>query len=179
MLVGILALQHAALRLGLREDEGKKNQGQVVIDTCRRWVDEAWWRRHYPVGDVAWCAGFVSTCIAEALPPGPQLEHWLRVGSLSCDVLWARARTRGWTLVAPHGRGDHAIYGPGDLVFWGKPGDLSHVGLVEHVSAGELRTIEGNSSPDGQPPHTQVVRRRRPLADLRLFGRARIPWEVS
>jgi hypothetical protein len=154
------ALEVALSKLGQYE-EGGENQGPIVEWSTRRW----------PGGrkPVRWCAGFVSTCIREAGAPA----EWLKIGTLSCDTLWARCMERGWA------RCDSKGLAPGDLVFFGDAQDLHHVGFIEEVFADSMvvgarpleriATIEGNSG-------NAVARHEYPLTDRRIYGFVRIPW---
>lgn len=138
-----------------------ENEGPIV-----QWSIGPWTHRE-PGPWAKWCAGFASTCLLEALATA-QDDHqaeWEKIGSLSCDTLWARLTARGWTW--RNSAGEPAE--PGDLVFFGASTDLNHVGLVLALEGRTLRTIEGNAG-------DRVRRRSYDLSFPRLHGFARVPW---
>lgn len=145
-------------RLGLREDPGRPNQGAVVEWACRRWLSSSTWASEYPKGKLRWCAGAVCSAMADG-----GVEAVRQVASLSCDTLWQRCSSRGWTWL----RGER-MPEPGDLIFWGVADDLSHVGLVERVEQTRVTIISGNRG-------DRVARHYARHDDPTVHGYARIP----
>lgn len=83
-----------------------------------------------------WCANFVSWCFRQAGHPLPGNQE--AIGS--CDTMAAELRARG----ALFQSGERTPQ-PGDVIFFGQPGDYTHVGIVERVEGGKVYTVEGNS----------------------------------
>ena len=82
-------------------------------------------------GPGPWCAYFTSWAAREAgAPVGPSGS-----GFGSVDALYAWAQKAGKALPGS------STPQPGDLIVWDE-----HIGIVESVGGGKIRTIEGNSS---------------------------------
>lgn len=84
-----------------------------------------------------WCATFVSWLFVKDL--GLERAKHAMCGNVEdyCPLLAGQFRASGRWGNSPQ---------VGDLVFFGKPGEESHVGFVYQVSAGMIHTIEGNTS---------------------------------
>lgn len=84
-----------------------------------------------------WCATFVSWLMVKAF--GLDRAKHILCGNIDdyCPVLATQFRTSGRWSDTPQ---------VGDLVFFGSVGSESHVGYVYQISAGKIRTIEGNTS---------------------------------
>jgi len=169
------ALAHArkvlARPLEERQERGGRNQGPIVRE-CVEWLfrahgDMALYERLYRGGNLPWCACFAGWCYAES---GTDVARWW---SASCDSLWVRLlgqETRGRVQVRRWPVDPQSVE-PGDLTFWGDPGDLNHVDLWERCDGTTLWTIGGNT---GHPVANRVDRTARLLvAADRLFGVAR------
>ncbi len=94
----------------------------------------------YPMNNNPWCAMFVSWCAEQAgIPTSVIPKH------ASCDVgmNWFKNNSV-WHDSAYYG----GSYTPmaGDIIYFGVVGDSDHVGYVQTVSNGYIRTIEGNAS---------------------------------
>lgn len=102
-----------------------------------------------------WCATFMSWLAlkADVAPLFPR--------TASCDVgaKWFKDRNR-WSETPK----------VGDQVFFGKPSDLSHTGLVIGVDAEYITTVEGNTNDSGSREGDGVYVKRR---------RRRDPWVVG
>ena len=148
----------AILLTHLGEAETAKNQGPVVEWACRRWVTQEFWDKHYPAGQMLWCAGAVCSALAEA---GVDMKG---IASVDADVLLLRMRKRWRVLPVEEAQ-------PGDVVFfWSRDrtDGMRHVGLVEKVADGRMGTVEGNAK-------DQVRRRSYHLSDPGLAWVARVP----
>lgn len=91
-----------------------------------------------------WCATFVSWLMVRAF--GLERAKHILCGNIDdyCPTLARQFRASGRWSDTPQ---------VGDLVFFGSVGGESHVGYVYQISAGKIRTIEGNtSSGDGLDP---------------------------
>ncbi len=107
----------------------------------------------------AWCANFVSWNFRQA---GAQLPgNQDAIGS--CDTMARELAKRG--ALFQKGQGTPQ---PGDIIFFGKPGDLTHVGIVQRVENGQVYTIEGNSG-------NRVAERSYPLDSPRIMSYGRWP----
>jgi hypothetical protein len=140
----------------LGQCETGDNSGPVVDWSIHDWSDR-------PAGHwSAWCAGFVSTCFLES---GADFR---KIGSLSCDVLWARSKLYLTTFL----RGDQDPT-TGDILFF-RPLDerefnstgLLHTGIVASCANGIVHTIEGNSQ-------NMVRRAEYPIDSPHIFSYAR------
>lgn len=148
-------LQIAQSKIGMHE-EGGQNQGSIVAWCLAPWTDGK------PGPSMHWCAGFVCTCLLYA---GARIKE---VGSLSCDRLWQRCQKKGWAFRYHPTLASTLL--PGDLLFFGKEGDLFHVGIVEGIDQEQsiLTTIEGNNQ--------DAVRREHYSFDhASFYGIARVP----
>ena len=129
----------ATSKIGQKEATGH-NDGEIVQWAISQWVPENWDanKPNPETGKVAWaswCAGFASTCYQEA---GIDFK---KIGSLSVDTLLARLIKCGKKVYRAT---DDYTPMPGDFIFFGDTGNLSHVGLVHSVVAKKILTIEGN-----------------------------------
>ncbi len=111
----------------------------------------------YPMNYNPWCAMFVSWCAEQAgIPTSIIPKH------ASCDVgmTWFKNKSV-WK--------DSAYYGgtytpmPGDVIYFGVPGDSDHVGYVMSSSNGKVHTIEGNAS-------DKVMQKSYSLTDSDILG---------
>jgi uncharacterized protein (TIGR02594 family) len=84
----------------------------------------------------AWCANFVSWCFRQAGNPLPGNQD--AIGS--CDTMRRELEAAG-RFYPPRTETPQ----PGDIIFFGTPGDMTHVGIVTRVEGGKVYTIEGNS----------------------------------
>jgi peptidoglycan hydrolase-like protein with peptidoglycan-binding domain len=126
------------------------------------------WVRLYMKGkegkDWPWCAGFVSTIVAQAAKSCGKTMPF--TPTFSCDVLAMEARKKSIlfndkqinTPAAPAA----ALAGS---VFVRKrtPADWDHTGLVIQVNADHMVTIEGNTNDAGDREGYEVCKRRRDL----------------
>lgn len=117
------ALKAAISQIGVREATGN-NDGVP----SQRYMDG----RKEP-----WCANFVSWAFRQAGHPLPGNQRAIA----SCDVMASEFKKKGKLM--PRGAGQPK---PGDVIFFGKPGDYTHVGIVEKVANGKVYTVEGNTS---------------------------------
>lgn len=136
-------LDAARSQLGVREATGN-NDGVPA-------------QRYSNGQNVPWCANFVSWAFREAGHPLP--GNQVAIGS--CDTMAAELRRAGRL----YRKGEQTPQ-PGDVIFFGTPGDLTHVGIVERVEGGRVYTIEGNSG-------NRVAERSYSLDDARIvcYGR--------
>lgn len=97
---------------------------------------------------VSWCAeqcGYIRAGICPKLSYTPDMVHWFQ----------SRSQWYDRTVTPPAG-----AY---ILFDWDGDGGANHVGLVEYVEAGQVHTIEGNSS-------NMVRRNSYPLGDTNILG---------
>lgn len=144
------ALGIARAHLGEHETPGRPNEGPIV-DWCLQGLTRIPAHgdgKSYLPGWAKWCAYFVMQCVRQALlalgPGGALLLlEWLRIsaGAGDCDVLWAHLEALGCTWPRENG----ALPEAGNLVFFGVPGKLRHVGFVSRAAGVLVFTVEGNS----------------------------------
>jgi len=122
--------------------------------------------QRYMRGDaLAWCAGFVLWCIHQS---DSRWRHAFEAQHYKCR------RVSGFIDVA----GENGVFRPrkgydpqpGDVIFFANAtSDIgvagNHCGIVEHVTAGRVHTIEGNSS-------NKVARRDYAVDDKHISGYA-------
>ena len=97
---------------------------------------------------VSWCAeqcGYIRAGICPKLSYTPDMVRWFQ----------SRSQWYDRTVTPPAG-----AY---ILFDWDGDGGVNHVGLVEYVEAGQVHTIEGNSS-------NMVRRNSYPLGDTNILG---------
>ncbi|GIW72830.1 MAG: hypothetical protein KatS3mg102_2372 [Planctomycetota bacterium] len=137
------ALQAALTQIGVREASGN-NDGVPA-------------RRYSGGREVPWCANFVSWAFRQAGTPLPGNQWSLG----SCDYMMNQLKQNGvWF---DRGQG---MPQPGDIIMFGRPGDATHVGIVERVEGGRVYTVEGNSG-------NRVARRSYDLDSSRILGYGR------
>lgn len=145
-----IALSH------LGENERPGNRGLIV-----RWCTKG---IYSPREGIAWCALFVGQCFRQALTDRPEreaeLKQWLSLWPGAANVQRMHEDLELWGWGVPDQAGSAPAHG--DIVFFGKPGHLSHVGMVVRAVPGAVETIEGNSGPSG---HTD-----------RVYGHTRASW---
>lgn len=119
--------------------DGKRPGNQAVVDIALSQVGNVggapYWSWYGFPSRVAWCACFVSWCIAKAGYSEPKFAHVIYGG-----ISWFSAHGQ-W---APRGYPDLA---PGDLIFfdWQNDGETDHVGMVIGTDGTNVYTVEGNS----------------------------------
>jgi len=84
--------------------------------------------------NVPWCANFVSWNFRQAGNPLP--GNQVAIGS--CDTMANELKRAGMWIGKQTPQ-------PGDVIFFGTPGDYTHVGIVDRVENGRVHTVEGNS----------------------------------
>lgn len=168
------ALEHARARIGQRE-QGGRNLGPIC-----EWSKQGLTTR---VRDpLPWCAFFVCQCVRQVLQQRgrqEQLARWLQLASGSCDQLWARLSSEGWTWRLDESKQEPAnLVHPGDLVFFGSAPkktlvcampplvNLTHVEFADS----DGHTIGGNAGPKAD----RVWGGKRSTKGV--WGYARIPW---
>ncbi len=121
-------LKTARSKIGMRE-EGGENRGEIVEWALRPWSKAE-------VGTWAeWCAAFVCTCYYEA--GSSQIR---KVGTTSVPNLWQRCLQHGLAWVHETEQ-ILTLPKPGDIIFFK---GFGHIGLVDHLYADTIYTIEGN-----------------------------------
>lgn len=172
--LGELAVRRAETKIGVHE-VGTTNSGV--------WVDK-FLKAVYLGPGYAWCAAFVTWCLAWALLQKGWVKSWEEGRDLIRDLMyqnpagcpqWLRAArerhtVRGFrvVLVAP----EHARAGD-FVIFWGG----QHIGLLR--KAGWLlriwrRTVEGNTADNDtgdQANGGEVVNKKRSRGDITCYGR--------
>jgi uncharacterized protein (TIGR02594 family) len=145
------AIAYARKHIGVKEDAGRPNRGRLI--------DQWNTATGIPLNSQAfWCGAFVNACLtASGLPPDRVLA-W-------CPGIEARAKagTGGWSW--------HSKPRPGDLALFTHGGVAGHVGIVESVDGKSIRTIEGNTSPNGTTNNGYGVFRRSRSLPIRGFAR--------
>jgi hypothetical protein len=122
-----------------------------------------------PAGADAWCAGFVSTMLAQAanaLETAPPLEY-----HTNCTRLGEEARKQGRLIPGERAIRDLSKVPTGSLLLLRHKGSKSrwhHTGVVTQALPKFARTIEGNSaySTDDNPSGHAVVRQMRSYGNL-------------
>jgi peptidoglycan hydrolase-like protein with peptidoglycan-binding domain len=135
------ALSAAISQIGVREASG--NNDGVPSE------------RYSNGREVPWCANFVSWSFRQAGTPLP--GNQVAIGS--CDEMMRNLRSAGQY----QERGSGYTPKPGDVIFFGTPGDSTHVGIVERVENGRVYTVEGNTG-------NRVARRDYALNEARIMG---------
>lgn len=149
------ALKVAVSQIGVMEQPPGSNRGPEV-DRYLRTAGLDPTQDSFP-----WCAAFVFWCFSEAAKTlGRQnpvmrtagvLDHWDRAGAASVERITAAKAHMHEALVQP----GHIF-----IIDTGEPGGGGHTGLIEHVVAGKLVTIEGNTNDGGTREGIGVFRRR-------------------
>lgn len=103
-----------------------------------------------------WCATFVSWAFWKA-----GVYDLLKTPSASCDVLASGFKKDGRWSEYP------AI---GAVVFYGKPSDLNHTGIVVAFDADTITTVEGNTNEDGGREGSGVFLKHRNRRDANVIG---------
>jgi len=163
-LVAAYALQH--LRQKSRE-VGGQNRGPWV----RLYLhgDQRPRTPHLPAGVDAWCAGFVSTVVAQA---AASLESDLPIDYHSnCTRLAEDAKKRGLFLSGERAARDPSRVPTGSLMLIRHKGSRErwhHTGVVTQALPRFVRTLEGNSaySTDENPSGHEVCRQMRSYGNL-------------
>lgn len=108
--------------------------------------------------DSAWCAMFVSWCVAMAGVPASIVKPYC---GCTTGMNWLKKQG------VFHTRANGYTPQPGDLIFfdWDSTGDSDHTGIVEKVEGGKVHTIEGNTS-------NMVARRSYSLTSTSIVGYA-------
>lgn len=109
-----------------------------------------------------WCATFVSWC---ALMAGAA-DLYPRTASTDAGAAWFKQRKQ-WS---------EAPVAPGDQVFYGHHGDMSHTGLLESFDDTHITVIEGNTNTDGSPEGDGVYRKVRLRRDEFVQGYGHPNW---
>lgn len=130
--------------------EGRDNSG---------WNNDNAFGVWYPMNYASWCAMFVSWCAWRAGIPE--------------SVIYKHAYTPyGWKWFQDHGR---AVATPkrGDIFYVYSPsmGVVHHIGLVDSVGNGVIRTVEGNTNTSGAVQGDGVHRLTRPINSNLKFAR--------
>jgi peptidoglycan hydrolase-like protein with peptidoglycan-binding domain len=137
------ALNAAISQIGVREASGN-NDGVPA-------------QRYSGGREVAWCANFVSWSFRQAGTPLPGNQWSLG----SCDYMMNQMKSNGvW-----FNRGQQPPQA-GDVIFFGRPGDSTHVGIVERVENGKVYTVEGNTG-------NRVARRSYDINSGKILGYGR------
>ena len=96
-----------------------------------------------------WCMMFVQWCFRQA-----DAQDLLPALTASCGALMRAAQAKGCWITGG--------YQPGDVVIYDFPGNnvkTDHCGIVEQISGGGIRTIEGNTGIGNDANGGQVQRR--------------------
>jgi hypothetical protein len=118
----------------------------------------------------AWCSSFVSLCT----------QKLIANSMLYRDVRPPREASvsRFLNLWAPTQKCN--VFPPSDSTYRPNKGDIvvfrfSHIGIVDTVGSGQVRTIEGNTNEAGSREGTTVRQKDRPFSVIRSFIRLPIP----
>lgn len=148
-----------------------------------------WWREQigYHEGENNWNKYADDTAIARLYGWKPQNQPWCDIifdeGMIACFGLKAASELtyqpigRGSALCktsAQYYKNSKAWFGSpqaGDQVFFYANGEINHTGIVEYVSGGVVRTIEGNTS-------DMVARRSYAVGAANIAGYGRPKWSV-
>lgn len=143
------ALDIAREHLGQRE-RGGRNRGMIT-----EWSQQGLVSTYKPL---LWCAYFASQCFRQAAlrrSEGLSIQ-WARLASGSCDALYKKLAERGWE---PNGETL-----PGDLLFFGQPDDLDHVG----IQSTDKLYISGNAGPRSDSVYEGRIKQ--------VIRAIRVPW---
>lgn len=112
-----------------------------------------------------WCATFVSWCALEA----GAADLYPRTASTDAGAAWFKHRGQ-WT--------DHPV-APGDQVFYGHNGDMSHTGILESFDDTHITVIEGNTNTNGSAEGDGVYRKVRLRRDDFVQGYGHPKWPAG
>lgn len=112
-----------------------------------------------------WCATFVSYC---ALAGGAG-DLYPRTASTDAGAAWFKQRN-AWS---------EAPVAPGDQVFYGHNGDMSHTGILESFDATHITVIEGNTNTTGSAEGDGVYRKVRLRRDEFVQGYGHPAWPAA
>lgn len=134
-------------------------EGYHEARTGSDWNNDNAFGQWYGMNRAAWCAMFVSWAANKAGIPE--------------SVIYRHAYTPyGWKWFKDHGR---AVATPkrGDIfyVYSASMGVVHHVGIVESVGAGFVRTVEGNTNTSGSAQGDGVYRLKRTITSKLRFVR--------
>lgn len=169
-----IVLAIARNEIGYREknssvglDDPQANAGTGNYTKYARDLDRLGNYYNGPKQGFAWCDVFVDWCFVAAF--GPKIGReiiYQPVGSAGAGCSFS---------LSYYQQAGHFHPGnpqPGDQIFYTyQPGEISHTGIVESVSAGTVTVIEGNTS-DG------VGRRTYQLGDSRIAGYGTPNWAL-
>jgi hypothetical protein len=118
----------------------------------------------------AWCSSFVSLCTQKLISQSGL--YWQVRAPREASV------SRFLNLWAPTQK--CLIFPPSDTVYTPHKGDIvvftfSHIGIVDTVGAGKVKTIEGNTNAAGSREGTAVLQKERGLSQIRRFIRLPVP----
>ncbi|MEM7480840.1 MAG: CHAP domain-containing protein [Acidobacteriota bacterium] len=148
-----LAVALAEMRDGARE-QGANNSGPWIEKYLNGILDPP----------ANWCAAFVSWCYDQH-PNGAPFRY-----SLGARNIREQFRNKGWLYDS-----EEVTPEPGDIIVWWRDQPNSwkgHIGLVHHVSAGIVYTVEGNKG--GFPAPVNVFDYVQGRID-KLLGFGRVP----
>jgi hypothetical protein len=112
-----------------------------------------------------WCATFVAWV---ALKAGAG-DLYPRTASTDAGAAWFKQR----------GQWSEAPVAPGDQVFYGHHGDMSHTGILESFDATHITVIEGNTNTNGSAEGDGVHRMVRLRRDEFVQGYGHPKWPAT
>lgn len=161
----------ASKYIGIREKPN--NSGFTDANFEKRMRTDGEWQHGW-----AWCMCFVQLCVSEWL--GDKFAKW--------DAAFTPSVMRTFNLLMRAGLFVHKTPLPGDIAIWvsfknGKETPFGHTGIVDSVSEGKFKCIEGNTNGAGAREGDRVAVKDRTLNfappkhgnGLRLLGFMRLP----
>jgi hypothetical protein len=146
-------LKTAASQVGVMEDPEGSNSGPQVDQYLKS------------VGlgpGFYWCCAFVYWCFQRAAEKAGRANPMLRTAG--CVDHWNR--TKGKKIPAAAAVDNPGLLKPGQIFIINHGRGSGHTGLVEGIEGGFLRTIEGNSNPEGSSNGIGVFRLERKIAQI-------------
>ncbi len=156
------ALAEAMTQIGVMEQPPGSNRGPQVD----AYLTEA----GVGVGNF-WCMAFVYWCFKHGAANQGMQNLFPRTAG--CLDAWNRVKTGMPTRILTKARAmaDPSLVKPGMVFILDHGGGLGHTGIIKSVSGGALRTVEGNSNPNGSSNGIGVFElNRRKIPDSELKG---------
>lgn len=94
-----------------------------------------------------WCMAFIHFCFKQAASDLQIDNPFPKTGG--CLEAWRRASRLGKVITQSDAVKDFSRVKPGTVFILDHGGGLGHTGFIKSCIAGSLRTIEGNSNPNG------------------------------
>ncbi|OYY90695.1 MAG: hypothetical protein B7Y45_06935 [Sphingomonas sp. 28-66-16] len=118
-----------------------------------------------------WCMAFVHFCFKQAADTRGIANPFPKTGGVLAAWNKVKSASPARIVTAAQALADPARVKPGFVFILDHGGGLGHTGFVKEIQGGALRTVEGNSNPDGSRNGIGVFEiNRRKLTEPHLKG---------